>query len=166
MRIEVGGASVGVGASPAGLCVGDALSAFGAATASGVVVAAQRAYDAIGVEHAPQREGTPTEKATVERGFGTIKNALAPILTLLDHVAAAVPPPSLQQPQLARHVATLLIATFLRVYAAGRRHLGHVGRALVGDELRAREPDGGFGDDALDELGGLALVDLERIEAA
>lgn len=88
-----------------------------------VAEAAQRAYDAIGVEHAPQREGTPTDKATVERGFGTIKNALAPLLALLDRVATAVP--TLQQPVLARHVATLLVATFLRVYAAGRRHLGH-----------------------------------------
>jgi hypothetical protein len=88
-----------------------------------VAEAAQQAYDAIGVEHAPQREGTPTEKATVERGFGTIKNALAPILALLDRVGAAVP--QLQQPLLAKHVATLLVATFLRVYAAGRRHLGH-----------------------------------------
>ncbi len=88
-----------------------------------VAQAAQQAYDALGVEHAPQREGTPTEKATVERGFGTIKNALAPILALLDRLAAAVP--QLQHPQLAQSVATLLVATFLRVYAAGRRHLGH-----------------------------------------
>src|SRR5207249_620906 len=36
--------------------------------------AARHAYDAMAIEHAPQREGTPTEKATVERGFGTIKN--------------------------------------------------------------------------------------------
>jgi hypothetical protein len=93
--------------------------------------AAKQAYDAIGVEHAPQREGTPTEKATVERGFGTLKNALAPILALLDRVAAAVP--QLQQPQLAKGVATLLVATFLRVYAAGRRHLGH--------PLDGRDPD-------------------------
>lgn len=85
--------------------------------------AARQAYDAIGVEHAPQREGTPTEKATVERGFGTIKNALAPVLDVLNRVAGAVP--ALCQPVLARHVATLLVATFLRVYAAGRRHLGH-----------------------------------------
>lgn len=85
--------------------------------------AAQQAYDAIGVEHAPQREGTPTAKATVERGFGTIKNALAPLLDVLHRVAGAVP--ALGQPDLARHVATLLVATFLRVYAAGRRHLGH-----------------------------------------
>jgi len=105
--------------------------------------AAKQAYDAIGVEHAPQREATPTEKATVERGFGTLKNALAPILDVLNRVAVAVP--SLRQPVLARHVATLLVATFLRVYAAGRRHLGHpldgqdpdVLRAIV-DEQRAK----------------------------
>jgi len=97
--------------------------------------AARQAYDALGVEHAPQREGTPTEKATVERGFGTIKNALAPILVLLDRVAAAVP--SLHQPVLARHVATLLVATFLRVYAAGRRHLGHPLDGQDPDALRA-----------------------------
>ena len=100
-----------------------------------VAQAAQQAYDAIGVEHAPQREATPTAKATVERGFATIKNALAPILALLDRVAAAVP--SLQQPQLAGHVATLLVATFLRVYAAGRRHLGHPLDGHDPDVLRA-----------------------------
>jgi hypothetical protein len=97
--------------------------------------AAQQAYDAIGVEHAPQREGTPTEKATVERGFGTIKNALAPLLDVLNRVAAAVP--ALCQPALARHVATLLVATFLRVYAAGRRHLGHPLDGQDPDVLRA-----------------------------
>jgi hypothetical protein len=110
--------------------------------------AAQRAYDAIGVEHAPQREGAPTEKATVERGFATVKNALAPLFDVLNRVAAAVP--SLQQPVLARHVATLLVATFLRVYAAGRRHLGHplegqdpdVLRTIVEDQRdRARAED-------------------------
>lgn len=97
--------------------------------------AAKQAYDAIGVEHAPQREGTPTEKATVERGFATLKNALAPILGLLERVAVAVP--ALQQPQLANGVATLLVATFLRVYAAGRRHLGHPLDGHDPDVLRA-----------------------------
>jgi hypothetical protein len=97
--------------------------------------AAQQAYDAIGVEHAPQREGAPTEKATVERGFGTIKTALAPIFDVLNRIAAAVP--VLRQPVLARHVATLLVATFLRVYAAGRRHLGHPLDGQDPDMLRA-----------------------------
>jgi hypothetical protein len=88
-----------------------------------VAEAAKDAYDALAVEHAPQREGTPTAKATVERGFGTIKGALAPLLKLLDHLAEAVP--ALRSKDLARHVGTLLVATFLRVYLAGRRHLGH-----------------------------------------
>ena len=85
--------------------------------------AAKDAYDALGVEHAPQREGTPTAKATVERGFGTVKTALAPILGLLDRVAEAVP--ALHRADLAKHLGTLLVATFLRVYLASRRHLGH-----------------------------------------
>jgi hypothetical protein len=85
--------------------------------------AARQAYDALGVEHAPQREGTPTEKATVERGFGTIKNAIAPILDVLNRAADVVP--TLRRPDLARHLGTLLVAVFLRVYVAGRRHLGH-----------------------------------------
>jgi hypothetical protein len=93
--------------------------------------AAQQAYAAIGLEHAPQREGTPTEKATVERGFATVKNALTPIFDVLNRIAAAAP--TLRQPVLARHVATLLVATFLRVYAAGRRHLGH--------PLEGQDPD-------------------------
>lgn len=97
--------------------------------------AAQQAYDAIGLEHAPQREGTPTEKATVERGFGTVKTALAPIFGVLNRIATAAP--ALRQPVLARHVATLLVATFLRVYAAGRRHLGHPLDGQDPDVLRA-----------------------------
>lgn len=97
--------------------------------------AARQAYDAIGVEHAPQREGAPTEKATVERGFGTVKTALTPIFDVLNRIATAVP--SLRQPVLARHVATLLVATFLRVYAAGRRHLGHPLEGQDPDVLRA-----------------------------
>lgn len=97
--------------------------------------AAQQAYDAIGVEHAPQREGTPTEKATVERGFGTVKTALEPIFGVLNRIATAAP--ALRQPVLARHVATLLVATFLRVYAAGRRHLGHPLDGQDPDVLRA-----------------------------
>jgi hypothetical protein len=105
--------------------------------------AATQAYAALGLEHAPQREATPTAKATVERGFGTIKQALAPIFDVLNRIATAVP--ALCQPSLARHAATLLVATYLRVYAAGRCHLGHplegqdpnVLRAIV-EEQRAR----------------------------
>jgi hypothetical protein len=43
------------------------------------------------------------QKVTVERGFATVKNALSPILTLLDRLAVALP--QLQRPQLAKSVA-------------------------------------------------------------
>jgi transposase InsO family protein len=78
-----------------------------------IAEAAKEAYDALAIEHAPQREGSPTAKATVERGFGTLKNAIAPLLDLLNRLADAVP--ELRRPDLARHVGTLLVATFLRV---------------------------------------------------
>jgi hypothetical protein len=97
--------------------------------------AARDAYDALGVEHAPQREGAPTEKATVERAFLTVKDALAPLLVLTNRLADAIP--SLRQPQLARHLGTLLLAVFLRVYAAGRRHLVHPLTGHDPDALRA-----------------------------
>src|SRR5262249_32293693 len=41
--------------------------------------ATTEACDSRGVEHAPQKEGTPTEKATVERAWHTVKAALAPL---------------------------------------------------------------------------------------
>ena len=44
------------------------------------------------------------------------------------------------------------------------RSLGEVGGALVGDELDTFETGRGGGDDALDEVGGLALLDRERVE--
>jgi hypothetical protein len=97
--------------------------------------AANAAYDALGVEHAPQTEGAPTEKATVERAWATLKGALAPLLDLTNRLAEAVP--ALRVPALAQPLGTLLCAVFLRVYIAGRRHVGHplAGKDL--DELRA-----------------------------
>lgn len=44
----------------------------------------------------------------VERGFGAIKAALAPVFDVLNHIAAAAP--VLRRPVLARHAATLLVA--------------------------------------------------------
>ena len=97
--------------------------------------AAKAAYDALGLEHAPQKEGAPTEKATVERAFATGKAALAPLLALTPRLAEAFPP--LRRPDLARHLGTLLFAVFLRVYIAGRRHLGHPLDGRDPDALRA-----------------------------
>ncbi len=79
--------------------------------------------EALGVEHVPQREHTPTEKATVERAFLMVKQPLAPLFDLLNRLAAAIP--ALARADLAKALGTLLFAVFLRVYAAGRRHLPH-----------------------------------------
>jgi hypothetical protein len=96
--------------------------------------AAREAYDARAVEHAPQKEATPTEKATVERAFHTVKQALTPLLALTDRLAASVP--QLRRTDLARHLGTLLLAVFLRVYQAGRRHVPHPLAAADPDALR------------------------------
>ena len=100
-----------------------------------VAQAAQSAYDALGLEHAPQREGTPTEKATVERAFHTAKGALAPLFELSNHLAAEIP--ALRRPALARALGKLLVAIMLRVYIAGRRHVGHPLEGQDPDALRA-----------------------------
>lgn len=97
--------------------------------------AAKNAYEALGVEHAPQKEGTPTDKATVERGWNTVKGALEPLLDLTCRLAEVIP--ALRQADLARAVARLFLATFLRVYAAGRRHLSHPLEGQDPDALRA-----------------------------
>lgn len=90
--------------------------------------ATQAACEAIDVEPAPQAEGAPTDKAPLERTWGTVKRALAPLLALTDRVAAAVP--QLCSPALARATVMLLLGVFLRVYSGGRRHLGHPLEAL------------------------------------
>jgi len=110
--------------------------------------AARDAYDSLGIEHAPQKEGAPTAKAPVERAFLTVKDALAPLLALTNRIAQAIP--ALRRADIARHVGTLLLAVFLRVYSAGRRHLPHplagedpeVLRAVVEEQRdRARAED-------------------------
>lgn len=80
--------------------------------------AARVAYEDLELEHAPQKEGTPTDKATLERSFLTVKSALAPMITLSAHLARAVP--ALRSPALAKALGRILLATFLRVYTAAR----------------------------------------------
>jgi hypothetical protein len=77
------------------------------------------ALDALGIEHAPQREGEPTDKATIERAFRTIKDFARPLLDLTGRIANAVP--SLKSADLAKAVTTLLITALLRAYQAGAR---------------------------------------------
>lgn len=71
------------------------------------------------VEHAPQREGDPLGKSSVERAFGTLKTILAPLLAITDRLAVHVP--SLAQPALARATLDLLVTALLRAYQAGAR---------------------------------------------
>ena len=81
--------------------------------------ATRDALDQMGAEHAPQREGDPLGKSTVERGFGILKTIAAPLLALSNRVATAVPP--LRDPELAKPLGHLLVAALLRAYQAGAR---------------------------------------------
>lgn len=77
------------------------------------------ALEALEVEHAPQPEGAPTKKATIERAFRTIKSIAAPLLALTDKLAATVP--ALENPSLAKAAASLVVTALLRAYQAGAR---------------------------------------------
>jgi transposase InsO family protein len=110
-----------------------------AITDQGTPYMAQLTRDALaelGVEHAPQREGDPLGKSTVERGFGILKTIAAPLLALSDRVAKAVP--QLRDAELGKAVGHLVIATLLRAYQAGARAA-----------RRAAEQRSGLDEDAL-----------------
>jgi transposase InsO family protein len=81
--------------------------------------ATRDALEQLGAEHAPQREGDPQGKSTVERGFGILKTIAAPLLALSDRAARVVP--ALCSPELAKSLGHLLIAVLLRAYQAGGR---------------------------------------------
>lgn len=66
--------------------------------------------------HEPQKEATPTDKATIERQFGVVKHWLGPILALTGKLAEVVP--SLGNVELAKALGRLLLGTYLRVYIA------------------------------------------------
>ncbi len=78
-----------------------------------------QAFDELGAEHAPQREGDPLGKATIERAFGTIKQIAEPILNITGRIAKAVP--ALRDGGLAKASTRLLITSLLRAYQAGAR---------------------------------------------
>lgn len=78
---------------------------------------ARKAYEAHGLEHAPTKEGTPTQKATIERMFGTLKPLLAPAVAFTSMLAAAVP--ALRTPALAVTVGRYLVALALNAYRIG-----------------------------------------------
>jgi hypothetical protein len=81
--------------------------------------ATQEALEALGAEHTPQVESTPTDKATIERAFGTVKGIARPLLALSNRLAQKIK--ALRQPKLAIALATLLMAALLKAYQAGAR---------------------------------------------
>ncbi len=81
--------------------------------------ATREALEALGAEHAPQVEGTPTDKATIERAFETAKSIAAPLLTLTDRLAQKIP--ALRHTKLAIALTSLLVAALLKSYQAGAR---------------------------------------------
>jgi hypothetical protein len=96
------------------------------------------ALDALAIEHAPQPEGAPTRKATIERAFGTVKSIAAVLFAATDGLAVALP--ALHNPELAKAVGRVVITALLRAYQAGaratRRALGE--RGGVDPEALAR----------------------------
>lgn len=84
-----------------------------------MAAATREALAALEVEHAPQREGDPLGKSTVERAFRTLKSIAQPLLSLADHAAAKVP--ALCNAELAAGFTKLVIAALLRAYQCGAR---------------------------------------------
>lgn len=81
--------------------------------------ATRMALEELGAEHAPQKEGHPQGKATVERAFGTVKTIAGPILDLTSKIAQVVP--ILRDVNLAKAATTLLLTALLKAYQAGAR---------------------------------------------
>lgn len=92
--------------------------------------------DKLEAEHAPQKEGDPTGKSTVEKGFDSLKRILEPLLALSGNLADLVP--QLRSPDLAIPFTRLTVGTVLRAYQAGAR-AAH----------RAFDASGGASEDAL-----------------
>ncbi len=81
--------------------------------------ATRAALEELGAEHAPQREATPTDKATIERAFRSVKTYAGPLLALSNRIAAWVP--QLSRPELAKALTTLILTALLRAYQGGAR---------------------------------------------
>jgi hypothetical protein len=79
--------------------------------------ATEKGLESMALEHAPQCEGRPTEKATLERSFRTVKEAFAPLVELTRKLAERLP--ALHHPGLAKTAGRLVLAGALRLYRAG-----------------------------------------------
>ena len=93
------------------------------------------ALDALEVEHAPQREGDPQAKATLERAFRSVKTFAAPLLRLTDRLAAQIP--ALRDPELAKSATRVLLTALLRAYQSGARATRRALEARDGLDLKA-----------------------------
>jgi transposase InsO family protein len=111
--------------------------------------ATRKALEQLEAEHAPQKEGHPQGKATVERAFGTVKQIAGPLLDLTNRIARVIP--ALKNPDLAKAVATLVLTTVLKAYQAGAR------AAVCADNARAEISS--------DELADLAELSREKARA-
>lgn len=77
------------------------------------------ALEELEVEHAPQVEGDPLGKATIERAFGIVKALARPLLALTNRIARRIP--SLAIPPLAKGATQLVLTMLLKAYQAGAR---------------------------------------------
>ena len=84
---------------------------------------ARETYESLELVHAPQKEGTPTAKATLERAFGVVKESLRPLLALTNRLADQCP--ALKDADLAQSLGQLLVAVLLRVYILAARDASH-----------------------------------------
>jgi hypothetical protein len=98
----------------------------------------RNALEDMQVDHAPQREGDPLGKATIERAFGTVKTIAAPLFALTRRLARHHP--SLCEPQFAKAFARLVVTFLLRAYQAGARaaHRADEQRAGLDEQTLAR----------------------------
>jgi transposase InsO family protein len=90
------------------------------------------------MEHAPQKEGDPIGKSTVERAFLTVKSIASPIFEITNHVASAMP--ELCNPELAKSGTRILFGAILRAYQYGARaaHRALEARGTITSEELAR----------------------------
>lgn len=96
------------------------------------------ALEDLEVDHAPQREGDPLGKATIERAFATVKQIAASLFALTQRLGQDHP--SLAEPQFASAFARLVLTFLLRAYQAGARaaHRADTQRDGIDDETLAR----------------------------
>jgi transposase InsO family protein len=83
-----------------------------------------------GADHAPQREGDPLGKATLERAFGTVKRIAGPLLAITDRLADKVE--ALGNVELAKALTTVLLTALLRAYQAGAKAAHRADEARAG----------------------------------